>query len=482
MHFSVPDTQDLVDDAGSAYVGYNVHINGLYHCTVRYKQFYNLYEQLLKDSDTPLPEFPKKKLFPLTVTQQEERKSCLDKFIQTIGQNTNVNNTELLYSFLLCAQIESAGCPIINENIDVFLMDGTKINFDVSVTENSAQLLKKSCKQIGLDDNLYLYFSLFVVYQDKENFIVLRKLQDFESPIITLSNMRKIGTRIVIGKWYWDTEYDKNLLHDPMALKLLYAQALSEVERGWILTTEDIKCRLDSLKSRGSKEKYLEIVQSLKYYGHIQFAPCVCDYPQPGSKVLVTIGKNELNVRAILLNGHPEEIAFKVTRMRCWRIITLHEGNDKAGENNDCSLELSFEYLMSKDQLQWITISSNQAILMSVCLQSMIDELLLKNIGGVKCQESTGKTWAYMTRDGNTRTIAGDVTPEVFDKTTKENDLNNRTKTEPIFKKITERFSAVKINKTTPVKSPVLSRDRQSNADGDLLENNAFCMIGDDDL
>lgn len=78
----------------------------------------------------------------MTLSQQEERKSCLDKYIQTIGQNTNVNNTELLYNFLLYAQIESAGCPIINETIDVFLVNGTKINVDASVTDNAGQLLK----------------------------------------------------------------------------------------------------------------------------------------------------------------------------------------------------------------------------------------------------------------------------------------------------------------------------------------------------
>jgi sorting nexin-17 len=69
----------------------------------------------------------------------------------------------------------------------------------------------------------------------------------------------------------------------------------------------------------------LEIVQSLKYYGYIQFAPCLCDYPQPNSKVLVSIGKNELNIRVSSTENDQEEVAFKVTRMRCWRITTLHE-------------------------------------------------------------------------------------------------------------------------------------------------------------
>lgn len=122
--------------------GYNVHINGLFHCTVRYKQLHNLHEQLMKDLDIPLPSFPPKKFFPLTVNQQEDRRLSLDKYIQTIGQNTNINNSELLNGFLLSAQLESAADGIEDENIDVFLMNGTKINLDVSITENSGQILK----------------------------------------------------------------------------------------------------------------------------------------------------------------------------------------------------------------------------------------------------------------------------------------------------------------------------------------------------
>lgn len=44
-------------------------------------------------------------------------------------------------------------------------------------------------------------------------------------------------------------------------------------------------------------------------------------------------------------------------------------------------MELSFEYLMAKNTLQWITISSEHAILMSVCLQSIVDELLSQKDG-----------------------------------------------------------------------------------------------------
>jgi sorting nexin-17 len=41
---------------------------------------------------------------------------------------------------------------------------------------------------------------------------------------------------------------------------------------------------------------------------------------------------------------------------------------------------------MSKDKLQWITIASEQAILMSVSLQAVVDELLLKKTGMTRKQ------------------------------------------------------------------------------------------------
>lgn len=61
---------------------------------------------------------------------------------------------------------------------------------------------------------------------------------------------------------------------------------------------------------------------------------------------------------------------------------TDEDGNkNKEEEKKAPLLELSFEYLMAKDKLQWISIFSDQAILLSVCLQSMVDELLLKKAG-----------------------------------------------------------------------------------------------------
>ena len=86
---------------------------------------------------------------------------------------------------------------------------------------------------------------------------MLRKLQDFESPIITQRNMHKMGTKIVIGKWYWDTLLDSELLNDSVALELLYTQAHAEIERGWIPASEELQRRLRTLKERNEKTEVI---------------------------------------------------------------------------------------------------------------------------------------------------------------------------------------------------------------------------------
>lgn len=109
---------------------------------MRYKQLHNLHEQLSKDLDISLPTFPPKKFFPLTITQQEERRLALEKYIQSIGQNIAINNSEILNGFLLNAQEETVGGPSKNETLDIFLMNGSKILLNVSTGEHSVQVLK----------------------------------------------------------------------------------------------------------------------------------------------------------------------------------------------------------------------------------------------------------------------------------------------------------------------------------------------------
>ncbi|CAB1342524.1 unnamed protein product [Coregonus sp. 'balchen'] len=106
-----------------------------------------------------------------------------------------------------------------------------------------------------------------------------------------------------------------------------------------------------------------------------KFDPCVTDFPEKGCHVIVSAGNNELNFQVKLPNEQMKEGSFKVTRMRCWRVTSSQfpVANGTASPSPspspspcsakcDLKLELAFEYLMSKDRLQWVTITSPQML------------------------------------------------------------------------------------------------------------------------
>lgn len=102
-----------------------------------------------------LPIFPPKKFFPLTPNQQEERRLALEKYIQSIGQNVAINNSEILNGFLLNAQQETVGDLSETETLDIFLMNGAKISLNVSTGEYSGGILKVYFSNYG---NLYIFY------------------------------------------------------------------------------------------------------------------------------------------------------------------------------------------------------------------------------------------------------------------------------------------------------------------------------------
>ncbi|ENN74125.1 sorting nexin-17 [Dendroctonus ponderosae] len=474
MHFSIPDTQELNEGNGSTFIGYNIHINGVFHCTVRYKQLHNLNEQLKREfGNDSVPSFPPKKLLPLTSGQLEERRALLEKYIQTVGQDANLVSSELVCGFFLSAQQETACNDKQDVNLDVYIMNNYQIKVRVSTFDCTEKVLARALKQVNLPSEYVQYFSLYLIKIENTNDIVmLRKLLDFESPYMTQQVMRS-ATRLIIRKNYWDIDYDTELLRDPVALNLLYIQTLAEIEKGWIMAMREAKTQLENLKFRLAKKEYIQFAQKLKYYGFMQFSQCYCDYPQPQTKVLVAIGDEELSLRILGPGNLVKEGVFKVTRMRCWRITATNSKRITNSENGSYSnsvhpnstLELSFEYLMSKDKLQWITISSEQAILMSVCLQSLVDELLLKKNGVRKrqCVKANAK-WTYMKRDGSCQLISIDQND--LDSSDEQITTAEHSYEEPFsIKTLQEKFSSVSFK-----------------SGREFVENHAFEGIGDDDL
>lgn len=255
-------------------------------------------------------------------------------------------------------------------------MNGFRITVNIATTECTRKVLEKSLRAIDLSEDCTYYFALFLIRKETNGSVTLvRKLMDFESPFISLRTAS--DCEIVIRKNYWDPNYDLDLMRDRIALNLLYIQSISDIERSWVIASPETRQCLGSLQVAGKKIEYMKIVRNLPSYGCIQFSNVSCDFPDPSTIATIVVGNQELGIRTII-GKTIQETKFRVTRMRCWRVTTIVNDKeiDKRTKSHErgglYTYELSFEYLMAKSCLKWIKLVTEQAMLISVCLQVCI--------------------------------------------------------------------------------------------------------------
>ncbi|CAG7816069.1 unnamed protein product [Allacma fusca] len=499
MHFSIPDSQE-VKTSDSTYLVYNVHINGNFHCALRYRQVLGLHEQLRKEFGSgKLPSFPPKKFLSLSATQLEERRSALEKYIQNASQNYEVAISDLFSGFLRLAQHETSGELVAKKPIDVFFPNGHKLTLDLWNNSPSSVLLKLVTRELKLREDFAEHFGLYIFRRDADGtWIVLRKLEEYESPHISLKWLSS-DHRIVLRKCTWDLSVDDLIIEDKVGLHLIYVQTVSDIENGWIAVPKESLKQLTSLQSHGNKRDYVRAAQRLKYYGFMKFSNCTCDYPQANTNLTVYVGNRDL----VFLTSRREEVVFKVTRMKCWR-ITLH--HDNAGA---VRAEISFEYLQSKDKLEWITIKSEQAVIMAVCLQEMVANMVSKahpsnpSMIGIR---SVRTIFYYVRRDGeqlplnediilgklngsnNTSSSASTTNGSSGSESPSSSSLSNGCGGGTPTSSLSRHNSCdVPLSSGTAKRRPSNNSLRQQNSlitsnDNLFRENSAFAGIGDDDL
>ena len=478
MHFSIPETEELGDTRAKSYTGYSLHINGVYHCLVRYRQLHSLHEQLKREFHAnTLPAFPPKKLFNLTEKEVEDRRLCLEKYLQLISQDPRISNSQTFNTFLLAAQRETRRERTESLSLDVFLMNEHKVTVSVTTTEQTDVVLDQVCAQLNVPEDFVSCFSLFLIRRDDDGDItVLRKLQEFESPYISqkalssnISNENMGPIKIVLRKSSWDSTVDDGLLAEQTTLNLLYIQTVADLERGWIVTSAETKQQLALMQARGSKRQFMEVARTLKFYGFLVFRPCITDHPEPHTRVTIAIGRSVLNMRMVSPGGETSEVSFKITRMRCWRIMrgesSSSTGNQVGLIQSEASkLELSFEYLVTPDTLEWVTVVSHQAILMSMCLQSMVEELVRIRAGE---KEASRITRCSVRRGGSKARPGQDQSPEAEDGCGGPVDYTVR--------KLAEKFSVVNMKSTSKAAEEVFVENEVFNCSGEgeeLIEAN----------
>ncbi|KAG5674703.1 hypothetical protein PVAND_004655 [Polypedilum vanderplanki] len=472
MHFSIPETEQFTN-GNNTFTGFNIFINGSFHCCLRYKQLHSLHQQLKQSlSNLILPYFPPKKLLTLTQNELEQRRLGLERYLQLIGQDPVLSKSNLLRTFLLNAQQESAFIEAYETSIDIFLMNGYRISVNINTTECSSKVLEKALRSIDLSEDCTYYFALFLIRKETNGSITLiRKLLDFESPFISLRTAS--DCEIVIRKNYWDSSYDLDLMRDRIALNLLYIQSISDVEHGKIMANFETRQTLNSLQMSGNKIEYMKIVRELPSYGCLHFSNVVCDFPEKNTNATIVVGNQELSIR-LQIGKTMQETKFRVTRMRCWRVTTIHKTekeSDKIIKRNEnrYTFELSFEYLMAKNSLKWIKLVTEQAMLISVCLQSMVDELLNQkngyDINNIQNSQTSDQQLDYIRRDDSSISRLSD--------STSDGSINSLNEMKPI----SVRSEMSKARPKKKVSTSVFFKNGRES-----VQNEAFETIGDDDL
>ena len=394
MHFSIPDTTDVSARKSNnqpSYTLFNIHVNGVHHCSVRYSQLHTFDEELQRLFSSAMAErksFPPKKLFGLSARETEERRILLEQYLQSIAQNKYLITSSYFNEFFFNAQRETFLGEVSNADeklsLTIRLLNNHELSIEnISINDNTSRLLDACAAKIQLQEDFVPYFALYLFEQKDNQLNILRSLYEFESPYLSLKQSKKSHEHacIVLKKSYWNSEYDVPLLEDRRAKNLLFVQAQYEMEQSQQFYPSDIYQQLQTLRDSSSLKDYILLARTSRFYGHVFLRECSILHPiaEPSKQQLRTcslaIGNNELicclnSDEAKTKSSGDKEVSFKVTRIRCWKVNWVQRDTN-----------IALEYLIKKDHLEWIEIHTKQVALVSACLQNMVDEILSKKAG-----------------------------------------------------------------------------------------------------
>ena len=187
MHFSISDTEELLDQHGGAYTSYRLFCNGTFHGSVRYRELYELHE-LLSSSFSDLPSFPPKKLFHLSAVELSGRRLALEKYLQNLGQSGEILQSAVFHEFLRKIQLRCCTDTLTAGTYSVFLLNGNAVALTVSDPKiHSDELLALVCEEVKLPAELISFFALYLALEEGGRQSVLKKFAPFEVPLAVLN-------------------------------------------------------------------------------------------------------------------------------------------------------------------------------------------------------------------------------------------------------------------------------------------------------
>ncbi|GMR32491.1 hypothetical protein PMAYCL1PPCAC_02686 [Pristionchus mayeri] len=394
IHIVVPSTTTLVErsDGVTKYTAFNIHINGWLHATIRYSLLHKFAETVRLKFDSrfggrfSLPEFPPKKLSlsRLDGAALDERRLKIAKYLQTLVQTAEIVRSSIVERTFLEFQLESYRPASSSVNLDVLLGDGSKHCVRCGVLLNTRDVMKVLSETLECDfDLLCQYFGLFLVRErhedgrgSTEDMLPVRLLRNFESPYVSLqmanqrSASRGVQYKLQLRRMVWEVRAHERLIECPVIKQLLFKQASAEFSAGlFSASSPDATEQLYSLKGQShAVDRFLRLCTQQSSYGYEDLGVAECElHHRPGQRVEASM---RVGRRQVLLTCTKtgEEWIFRATRVRIWRISQPVSVVDP--------LLFQMEYLVGKEHFEWITIHTDQAILLSLLLQSIGADIL----------------------------------------------------------------------------------------------------------
>ncbi|XP_051016465.1 sorting nexin-31 [Acomys russatus] len=359
---------------------YSVYLDGFFFCKVRYSQLHRWNEQLRRVFGNCLPPFPPKYYLAMTTAMAEERRAQLERYLQHVTADPHVVRSDVFLEFLTWLQLHTLNTPTTKAVLDVFLPNGRSIKVDVLTSATAERVLEVVAHKLGLHPELLGYFGLFLIRCFPEGKLsVVKKLADFELPYTSLQSSEVENCKIGLRKWYLDPALDSVLMDCRAAGDLLYMQAVQDIELEWVKPTQAQREELKALQKTENQAKFLELSQEVRHYGYIQLDPCTCNHPEPGCEAVLSIGNSEISCCVTLPDGGTRDIAFQMSRIKCWQVTFLGTLLDTNGPQRTLNQNLELRFQYSEDSgHHWLVIYSKQAFFLSSCLKKMISEKMAK--------------------------------------------------------------------------------------------------------
>ncbi|XP_063582536.1 sorting nexin-31 isoform X1 [Pongo abelii] len=316
----------------------------------------------------------------MTTAMADERRDQLEQYLQNVTMDPNVLRSDVFTEFLKLAQLNTFNIATKKACLDIFLPNEQSIKIEIITSDTAERVLEVVSYKIGLCRELLGYFGLFLIRFGKEGKLsVVKKLADFELPYVSLGSSEVENCKVGLRKWYMDPSLDSMLMDCSVAVDLLYMQAIQDIEKGWAKPTEAQRQKLEAFQKEDNQTKFLELAREVQHYGYLQLDPCTCDYPEPGSGAVLSVGNNEISCCITLPDSQTQDIVFQMSRVKCWQVTFLGTPLDTDGPQTTLNQNLELRFQYSEDSCwQWFVIYTKQAFLLSSCLKKMISEKMVK--------------------------------------------------------------------------------------------------------